>query len=271
MVFHCADVSSLSTLEHRHDCFNLTSFSVGIVIEANLHEPSVVPLRRLGRRAAMHWWDNRADATSRAGVDVIRLRVIPTVRNDRRHAHALERVIEQGLELGNVRFRSTMRAVGKYEVRRNIAHDRQFRKTVVNHLFPGSAHLGTTTDEVAAGHRAFETSRVDRRTSDLSATSKLQSNRLIEQLASKATDQQPLRRFLQGRVMRDMLQPEDLPQVGTVGQAGTDTPIIGLEKVFEYQAGKQLMLRELFGTAAMRVGRQRTLGDHQSGPHDSKR
>jgi hypothetical protein len=50
-------------------------------------------------------------------------------------------------------------------------------------------------------------------------------------------------------------------------QMGHDASIIGLQEVLEHQAGEQLMLRKLLGTARMPIGRQRSARRRQGGPH----
>ena len=59
--------------------------------------------------------------------------------------------------------------------------------------------------------------------------------------------------------MRDGLKLDRGAEVWAVGQDADYTAIIGLEKLFEHQAGEQLVLGELLRAETVRVGRQGAL------------
>ena len=70
-------------------------------------------------------------------------------------------------------------------------------------------------------------------------------------------------RFLQRREMRYGLQAYRVAQLRHVVKKSNDATVIGLEKCFEYQAGKQLRLRELFRGKTVGVSRQTPFADSQ--------
>ncbi len=60
--------------------------------------------------------------------------------------------------------------------------------------------------------------------------------------------------------MRDSFELDRGAQVGAVSQDANAAAVVHFEKLFEYQAGEQLVLGELLGAEAMCVGRPGALG-----------
>jgi len=65
---------------------------------------------------------------------------------------------------------------------------------------------------------------------------------------------------LQRGEVRNGFQFDDGAQVRAVGQEADDAAVVGLEELFQDQAGEQLMLCELLGAEAVGVSRQGVLG-----------
>lgn len=92
MVGAAVDVGTLATFDHRHHGFDLGAVVVGIPVEANLHQPTIVSGRGLRCGTTVFGRNDRADVPLLAGNTVIGFGVVPGVGNHPQQAHVLQGV-----------------------------------------------------------------------------------------------------------------------------------------------------------------------------------
>ena len=155
MVGTAMHVGTLATFDHRHHGFDLGAVAVGIPVEANLHQPTIVSGRRLRRGATMLGRNDRADVPLSAGDPVIGFGVVPGVGNHPRQAHLLQSVGHQRPKLVHVRPWPAARAPGQNEMATRVAHQAQLGIAMINHGFPRACDAISASYEVGAGTAAF--------------------------------------------------------------------------------------------------------------------
>jgi hypothetical protein len=84
---------------------------------------------------------------------------------------------------------------------------------------------------------------------DATATAHVHSHGRRQQLAGRRFLQQPLGRLFDRREMRNLVQLQRRDERWMIRQVRNDATVVGLQKVLQRQAGKELMLRELLGAA----------------------
>ena len=82
----------------------------------------------------------------------------------------------------------------------------------------------------------------------------------VEHPAAGRRRQEPPGGLLEGRVVRDGLQPDQGTEVGVVGEVRSQPAIVEARELLEHQAGQELGLDELLGAELVPVRREGLAG-----------
>ena len=156
---------------------------------------------------------------------------------------------------------------GENEMIVRATHQAQLGVMVINHGFPGVSHALAAADEVATGTTAFEARRIDRRAFHPLPPAQVQANGGLQKSPRRPREQQAMRGFLEGGEVGNLLQFQNGKQRRMVFKMGRQAAVVGPQEVLQHQAGEQLVLRELLGTVAVRMLRQRPPRRSQGGQH----
>ncbi len=120
MVGTSVDVRTLATFDHRHHGFDLSALMIGVRVEADLHQSSIVSGRGLRRGTAVFGRNDRADIPLLAGHAVVGFGVVPGVGHHPRQAYLLQSLGDQGPELvhigsGQAKGDITDYVIGQYQ------------------------------------------------------------------------------------------------------------------------------------------------------------
>ena len=115
----------------------------------------------------------------------------------------------------------------------HIAHQSQLWIAMVNDGFPRTADVPPPIDEVAARRAGLEARRIDGRPCHSPPTPQMLPYGGIQQPLRGPAREQPLRCFLQRRVVGHLSESECFNQRWAVGQVRDDAPIVGLQKALQ--------------------------------------
>ena len=251
------DMGALATFDHRDHRFDLRSAAIGSAIEPHLHETAVTAPRRLVGGSTVLGGNDGPHAVLVARKAVVGLRVIPGIGRHLRQPYDPQCFGHQRTELVDIGPRTATGLRGENEMIVRATHQAQFGITMINHGFPRVSLAVAAVDEVAARTTAFEARRIDRRALHPSLAAQVQANGGLQQSSRRPRWQQAARGFLKSGEVGNLLQFQSGKQRRIVLEMGRQAAIVGPQKVLQHQAGEQLMLRELLGTVAVSILRQR--------------
>jgi hypothetical protein len=272
----CVDNFSAATLDHTEDRFYLPALAVAALMQVAFHLPAVTPDRFFVGWSAMLGRNEGLNPEFFTSQPVGRFAVETGVGSQRLRSGHAECVTEQGLEVSEVRVGTLARSSRQDEMAGGVADNSQLGKSPV-HDFPLSPLLSrrfTPLGEVAAGVLRLEPAGVDRSQTYAAAEHAMALGLLHgdgQQLSKRANHQQSLGRLLQCREVGNHFQLDHLPQVRAIFQQSCHRAVREAVKIFQHEAGEELMLRELLGTVAMRILRQRLSGHKISHMQDQLR
>jgi len=264
-------MKALPTFDHRHHRLDLTAIMVGFAIKANLHQPAVSAAGRLGSRSTNLGRNDRADVTGVACKVVIAFGVVSRVGADPQQAHPTSGFDNQRSKLVHIRPWSATRMQRENKMTSRVAHQAQLRVAMINDRFPGACDAISTSHEVRAGTAAFQAGGVRGRRFNAPLAAEVQPDRGSQQPPHLGQRQQPTRRLLHRREVGHRAEIQDRHQRRMIGQMSHEPTIVRFEKVLQHQAGEQLMLRELLGTARMGIQWQRPPRHRQRRSYDCLR
>ena len=251
------DMGALATFDHRDHCFDLRAAAIGRAIEPHLHETSVTALRQFLGGPAVLGGNDGPHAVLVARKAVVGFGVEPGIGRQVRDPHDPQCFGHQRTELIDVGPRTATGLRGEDEMIVRATHQPQFGIAMIDHGFPRVSHAVAAADEVTAGTTAFQARGIDRRPLHPSLAAQVESDGGFEQFSSGRREQQAARGFLKGGEVGNLLQSQNGEQRRIVPEMGRQAAVVGPQKVLQHQAGKQLMLRELPGTATVRILGQR--------------
>ena len=260
-------------LEHAVDGLDLPPLTVFLFVEVGCHAAAPVTAGKFVRRSPALRRDDRSHAVRLASVLVSRLAVVAGIGEQRLDRRAAGRLLQCQTVMLVVRPRA------------NSGNDRQ------NHM------TGTIADEARLGKAAtlpplvfpgflapFRVVRADVPTLEARAVDGRQLHstlhqfgfhravdRFVEQLPGGHRNEQSPGRFLEGRIVRDPIEFDRPGKARRIGQQRSQLAIVQLQEFLQHQAGKQLRLRELLRTEAVRVRAQPAATDLIGGQQHSFR
>ena len=261
------DVRALATFDHRHHRFDLRSAAISSAIEPHLHESTVTAGRQLGGGATVLGGNDRPDAVLVARELVIGFGIVTGIGRQLGQLYDPQCFGHERTELVDVGPRSATGLRGEDEMIVGATHQAQLGIMMINHGFPRVSHALAAADEVAAGTTAFEARRIDRRAFHPSPPAHVQANGGLQKSPRRPRKQQAMRSFLEGGEVGNLLQFQRGEQRRMVLEMGRQAAVVGPQKVLQHQAGEQLVLRELLGTTAVSMLRQRPPRRRQGGQH----
>jgi hypothetical protein len=253
--------------EHADHRFGVPALAVEFPFEVEAHASSVRRTGQLACRSVVLGGDDRFDVMAVAREAVVRLAVLARIGQQYLDMDLVGGGSQRLTELVHIHPGSAGGDDRQDGMIAAVTDQTQLGPTLVVRVFSCRKFFGASTrDEVVADMAGFQAGGIHRRQLNMTVGTEDVQAAVQETLDHRPT-QQTLGSFVQGRKMRHTGQPDDLAQVRALTQEVRQAAIVGLEDLPEYQAGKQLRLRELLRAEAMGVRRQNP-PDPQGSPHN---
>ena len=253
-----------SSLDHRIDGLYLPSLSVFRLVssESLFHHAAPTPYRRLVRRPAPRWRNDRPD-TEGPHSDVGPLSVEASVSQQCANPRSEDCLTQRRAELHQVRARAAAGHRSQDHVALAIDHQHGLGVLGVSDFLAAITAARAPLDVIPTHVPRLQPRAIDGRPGDAPFADFIPQRLIqhgIEHLLPWNSLEEPGSRFVKRGEVGNDLQSNQTSEVGLVSQIISQPPIVNSEELLEHQASQQLRLCELLGAELMAVRWQRSAG-----------